>query len=109
MNIALPSPITAFFAAHNSGETGSFLDLFTEDAVVADENHEYRGEAIRGWIDDAVSKYRPLHAEVASADSTGDQTAVRATVSGTFPGSPVQLCYRFVLREGKISSLTIGV
>lgn len=108
MTIALPAPITAFFNAHNSGETEHLLDLFTADAVVADESHEYRGEAIRGWMDDAVSKYSPLRADVASVASLDDQTDVLATVSGSFPGSPVQLCYRFVLREGKISSLAIG-
>jgi len=60
MNIELPAPISGFFQAHNSGTTDTFLDLFTADAVVADESHEYRGDAIKTWIDEAISKYHPL-------------------------------------------------
>jgi hypothetical protein len=42
MKTELPVPIAGFFQAHNSRKTDSFLDLFTEDAVVSDEAHEYR-------------------------------------------------------------------
>jgi hypothetical protein len=58
MNIELPAPIAGFFQAHNTGKTDYFKDLFTPDAVVSDEAHEYRGDAIKPWIDDAISKYR---------------------------------------------------
>ena len=108
MNIELPAPITSFFQAHNSGKTDTFLDLFTADAVVADESHEYRGDAIKTWIDDAISKYHPLHAEVTGLLPSGSQTVATARVSGSFPGSPVQLRYRFILRDGKISALSIS-
>jgi hypothetical protein len=43
MKTELPAPIDGFFQAHNSGSTENLLDLFASDAVVADENHEYRG------------------------------------------------------------------
>jgi hypothetical protein len=104
----LPAPIDGFFLAHNTGETNRFEDLFTMDAVVSDEDHEYCGDAIKSWIDDAVSKYRPLHAEVIAVMPSGSQTVVTAQVSGTFPGSPVQLRYQFTIRDGKISALSIA-
>jgi hypothetical protein len=108
MNIELPAPIASFFQAHNSGRTDNFLALFTADAVVADEGHEYRGDAIKTWIDDAVAKYHPLHAEVTGLVPSGSQTVAATEVSGTFPGSPIELRYRFTLREGKIAALSIA-
>ena len=108
MNIELPAPIASFFQAHNSGRTDNFLALFTADAVVADEGHEYRGDAIKAWIDDAISKYHPLHGEVTGLVPSGSQTVAATQVSGTFPGSPIQLHYRFTLRDGKIAALSIA-
>ena len=108
MNIELPAPIAGFFQIHNSGMTGDFLDLFTADAVVFDESHEYRGDAIRTWMANAISQYHPLHAEVTSLEPGGDQTVATARVSGTFPGSPAQLRYHFTLRDDKIAALRIA-
>jgi hypothetical protein len=107
MNTELPAPIAAFFQAHNTGETDDFNTLFTEDAVVSDEEHEYRGAAIKAWIDAAIAKYQP-QADVISLVPDGEQTVATAQVSGTFPGSPVQLRYQFTLRNDKIAALTIG-
>ncbi len=108
MSIQLPALIAGFFQAHNTGETDHFKNLFTTDAVVSDEAHEYRGDAIKSWIDGTVSKYRPLHAEVTSLVPSGSQTVATAQVSGTFPGSPVQRRYQFTIRGGKIAALSIG-
>jgi hypothetical protein len=107
MNTELPTPIAAFFQAHNTGKTDHFNALFAEDAVVFDEEHEYRGNAIKAWIDAAIAKYQP-HAEVSSVVAEGEQRVVTAQVSGGFLGSPVQLRYQFTLREDKIAALTIG-
>ena len=108
MRIELPAPIAGFFQAHNSGKTDGFLNLFTADAVVADESHEYRGDAIKSWIDGNIDKYRPLHGEVTDLVPSGSRTVATAQVSGTFPGSPVQLRYQFTLRGGKIAALQIA-
>lgn len=108
MSIELPASIAGFFQAHNTGRTENLLDLFTPDAVVADENHEYRGDAIKTWIEDAIAKFHPLHAEVTSLLPSGSQTVATARVSGAFPGSPVQLRYRFTLVEGRIAALNIA-
>jgi hypothetical protein len=54
MDTKLPPVIAAFFHAHNTGGTVNFNQLFTDDAVVSDEAHEYRGAAIKAWIDGAA-------------------------------------------------------
>ena len=108
MKTELPAPIAGFFQAHNSGKTDNFLDLFTTDAVVADEAHEYRCDAIKEWIDGAIANYHPLHGEVTSLMPSGSQTVATTQVSGTFPGSPVQLRYVFTLRDDKIAALSIA-
>ena len=107
-NAELSAPISGFFRAQNSGNTEGFLDLFTEDAVVSDESHSHRGEAIRTWMDAAIANFRPLHAEVVDVVSGDGSTVVTARVSGTFPGSPIQLRYRFTLRDGRIAAVTIA-
>jgi len=103
----LPPPIAAFFHAHNTGQTAAFLSLFTSDAVVSDDQHEYRGAAIKEWIDGAIAKYKPL-AEVTGLTESAGQTLATAQVSGNFPGSPTQLRYKFTLKDGRIAALAIG-
>jgi hypothetical protein len=108
MKPELPAPMAGFFQAHNSGRTENLLDLFAADAAVADESHEYRGEAIRAWLDDAIAKFSPLQAEVTRLEVVDGRTVAVAQVSGAFPGSPVELRYRFALRDEKIAALNIG-
>ena len=103
----IPPAIAAFFRAHNTGQTDDFNELFTPDALVADEEHEYRGTAIREWIDEAITKYKPI-VEVTDLTEVGVQTIVTEQVSGSFPGSPTQLRYSFTLKNGKIGELAIG-
>jgi hypothetical protein len=106
MSFELPSPIAAFFHAHNTGQTKDFHTLFTADAVVSDEEQAHHGPAIKEWIDKAIAKYKP-QAEITRLTPDGDKTVVTAQVSGTFPGSPAQLNYEFTLRDGKIAALNI--
>lgn len=108
MKTELPAPIAGFFHAHNSGMTDQFLDLFTADAVVSDEAHEYRGDAIKTWIDGTIADYHPLHAEVIGITPGDSRTVATAQVSGTFHGSPVQLRFQFTLRDDKIAVLSIA-
>ncbi|MFZ4397928.1 MAG: nuclear transport factor 2 family protein [Kiritimatiellia bacterium] len=106
MNAELPPAVVGFFRAHNTGETKDFASLFTAAAVVHDEEREHRGAAIKEWIDKAIEQYKP-QAEVLDAAASGDELTVTAQVSGTFPGSPVQLRYHFTLKGKKIATLSI--
>ena len=107
MNTDLPRAIAAFFHAHNTGETADFDRLFTADALVTDEAHEYRGAAIKTWIDGAIAKYKPV-ADVTDRSGAGGQIIATARVTGTFPGSPPRIRYRFTLKDDKIAVLAIG-
>jgi len=107
MNTDLPPVIAAFFHAHNTGQTDDFSQLFTVDALVSDEAHEYRDAAIKVWIDGAIAKYRPV-ADVTDLAEVGEQIIATAQVSGSFPGSPAQIRYKFTLKNGKIAALAIG-
>ncbi len=108
MNAKLTPAIAAFFHAHNSGQTDAFNELFTSDALVSDEAHEYRGAAIKHWIDGAIAAYHP-DAQAIGVAQAGDKTVVTAQVSGAFPGSPTQLRYSFTLKDGKIAALAVGI
>jgi hypothetical protein len=107
MKIKLPPTIAAFFRAHNTGRTDNFNELFTGDALITDEEHHYRGAAIKEWIDEAIKKYQPV-AEVTDLTEMSGQTIAIAQVSGSFPGSPIQLRYHFTLRNERIAALDIG-
>ena len=107
MDTKLPPVIAAFFHAHNTGETASFNQLFTDDAVVSDEAHEYRGVGIKAWIDGAIAKYKPF-ANVIDLAQASEQTIATARVTGNFPGSPAQIRYKFILKNGRIAALAIG-
>jgi ketosteroid isomerase-like protein len=39
---------------------------------------------------------------------TGDATDVAVVITGTFPGSPLELDFFFTLRDGKIAALATG-
>src|SRR5215475_13345129 len=103
MNIELPQVIEAFFQAHNTGQTDGFAQLFTADATVTDEAHEYRGAAIKAWIDGAIAKYKPV-ADVSDITQVGEQTITTAQVSGNFPRSPAQIRYKFTIKNDKIAA-----
>jgi len=106
MSIKLSPVIAEFFEAHNTGQTDGFNKLFADDALVRDEGREYRGAAIKEWMDSAFAKYKPV-ADVTDLAEAGTQTIATAQVSGPFPGSPIQIRYSFTLRSGKIAALTI--
>lgn len=107
MSIELPPTVAAFFHSHNTGQTNDFNELFTDDALVNDEEQDYRGAAIEGWIDEAIAKYKPI-AEPTDIAQVGDRTIVTAQVRGNFPGSPAQLRYNFTVKNGKIATLVIN-
>jgi ketosteroid isomerase-like protein len=103
INAKLPQPLADYFEAANAHKTDAVVAAFAEDALVTDENREHRGAAIQEWSDEVNEKYKP-HAEVTTVAEIGDKTIVTADVSGSFPGSPVQLRYNFTLKGDKIAA-----
>jgi ketosteroid isomerase-like protein len=107
MSLTLPPAIAAYFAASNAHDPDALPPCFTPQALVLDENREHRGHAaIRAWNEEADRLYTPL-AEPLAIQHTPDGAVVRARVSGTFPGSPVELVFAFGLEGDHIARLEI--
>lgn len=107
MAIQLPAPIAGYFAADQGADANAISSHFTEDAIVKDEGHTYAGrEAIRRWKIASSTKYNYTVDPFAIVDE-GGLTVVAAHLTGDFPGSPVDLRYRFALKGEEIAGLEI--
>jgi ketosteroid isomerase-like protein len=107
MSLDLPTPVSNYFKAVNVQDVAAVLSAFADEASVRDEGQDMIGRAaIREWIEDTTRKYRAtvMPTGVRQAD---ERTIVTARVSGTFPGSPVELRYHFTITGDKIARLEI--
>lgn len=109
MSIQLPEPIAGYFAADRSSDPESVARYFTENGIVTDEGNTHKGHnAISSWAAASSAKYSYVvdPFEITTQDG---QTVVAAHLTGNFPGSPVDLRYRFELAGDKIAKLEIGI
>ena len=105
-SISLPPPIAAYFAADTT-DADRMARCFTESALVIDERREHRGRsAIARWKAESTAKYH-YTSEPHTVDVSMGDVIVNARVTGDFPGSPVELCYRFTLEGDRIARLEI--
>ncbi len=103
--LTLPEPIAAYFAAQHNPD--ALACCFTAYAVMEDDGHIYTGvNAIKEFMVAASAKYSATTVPFALERKDGFQV-VRAKVTGNFPGSPIDLSYRFRLERGLIASLEI--
>jgi ketosteroid isomerase-like protein len=108
MTTALPTILAAYFAATDRHDVPTMVALFSDTAVVKDEGKEHRGlDAIRKWAEEAIRQYDFTVEPIGVTEAAG-RTVVTGTVSGTFPGSPLQLKHAFSFDHEKISRLEIG-
>jgi ketosteroid isomerase-like protein len=107
MPLQLPEPIVAYIAAENAADPTALARCFTPDAVVRDEGGAYAGPAaIAQWAAETHRKYGHRLEALASAQADG-LTIVTNRLTGSFPGSPIELAFVFRLARGKIASLEI--
>jgi hypothetical protein len=107
MTLHLPSPLAAYFAAENGNDPEALSQCFVGHAIVHDEGRTIEGpSAIKQWMERAKAKYQHTVEPLAVAER-GGKTIVTATVSGNFPGSPINLEHIFGFEGGKIVSLEI--
>jgi hypothetical protein len=101
-----PEPITAYFEADKrDGE--SVARCFTRQAVVKDEGVTHVGPAaIKAWKTAASAKYS-YTSEPFALEQKDSQYFVSSRLTGSFPGSPVDLRFVFRLEQGKIAFLEI--
>ena len=108
MTDRLPPPIDVYFAAKNVNDVDAMVATFGDDAMVKDEGDTIRGRAaIRKWIDGNNAKYR-YTVEVTGVSETAGGAKVACTLTGSFPGSPLDVEYVFGLNDGEISNLEIN-
>jgi ketosteroid isomerase-like protein len=108
MTLTLPKVLAEYFAATNAGDADRVAACFAGDAVVHDEGGDIRGrDAVRAWAEETRRKYR-YRAEVLKVEEAADRIVVTAHVSGDFPGSPIDLRYRFKLAGAEIIALDIS-
>jgi hypothetical protein len=107
MSINLPAPIAGYFAAENSDDAEALTACFAPDAVVRDEGRRIQGiAAIKAWKREGKAKYQHK-IKLIGAIENGSGTIVRGLVSGNFPGSPIELDFVFVLKDGMIAALEV--
>jgi len=104
----VPTPeelIDRYFALAPKSDPPDYFDQFRDDAVVEDEDQVHRGlVAIRAWREEVPL----LGFVVKSVAADGADWIATAEVSGDFPGSPVELTYRFEFdADGYITHLII--
>jgi ketosteroid isomerase-like protein len=108
MKTQIPEIIETYFRASNADDIEGLAFCFSTDAVVVDENETHRGAAaIKAWSVNVRKKYE-FKTEVLRATQKPGVVVVTAKLSGTFPGSPVDLDFKFTLEGNHISSLEIG-
>lgn len=108
MNIELPPTLERYFKAKNEHDIEGMLAVFSERSVVKDEGKDLQGlAAVRAWIEKTTKQYK-FSVDVKNTRIEGKKTIVTATISGTFPGSPITLDYAFVIEDEKIISLEIA-
>ena len=108
MKIQIPQIIETYFRASNADDINALVSCFSGDAIVIDENETHRGAAaIKAWSVNVRKKYQ-FKAEVLRVAHKPDAVVVTANLAGTFPGSPVDLDFKFTLKGDLIASLEIG-
>jgi len=107
---SLAPAIAGYIAAANARDSSAATRFFAENANVFDEgNHRVGTQAIAQWMEDTARRYEP-RVEVLNVQLRTGKVLVHNLISGTFPGSPLELRYTFRLDEhGKISRLDISV
>ncbi len=108
MSVSLPPAIALYISAANQNTAQSVKDCFTDDAMVKDENKTFHGiEEIQRWMTDTHAKYHHT-IEPLSVKEDGQTVVVTSRLTGSFPGSPIEVPFRFALRGSKIARLDIG-
>ncbi|HME88312.1 MAG TPA: nuclear transport factor 2 family protein [Chthoniobacterales bacterium] len=103
----LRTPIALYIEAENSGDANLLDQCFAEKAVVSDENETYEGlAAIKKWKAETKKKYQHNVDPVKVVEKHGN-FVVTNRLTGTFPGSPIELEFVFTVSGNKIFSLEI--
>ena len=91
MTLNFPEPLARYFDAANAMDVDALVATVAPDGIVHDQGKEMHGrDAIRAWRENANKSDR-AEATPKSVERHEDDTKVVATLSGSFPGSPLDL------------------
>lgn len=108
MKLDIPTIIDTYLKASNASDLKAVLSCFTDTATVLDEKNIITGhDAITEWFKKTRSKYQFKSIPIA-IQGKGEKVRLTARVSGTFPGSPINLDYDFIIVSGLIQDLRIA-
>ncbi|MET8086611.1 nuclear transport factor 2 family protein [Micromonospora sp. NPDC005197] len=108
MAVDLPDVIDRYFRAVRDGDLDALVACFADTASVADEDRLYEDRpSIRSWAQRTMAASSYTAEPLRVTPQAGDSYLVIARVSGEFPGSPIELRYRFTLRDDLIGALDI--
>jgi hypothetical protein len=108
MPIELKPPLSTYFEASNAHDADKVAALFGETGLVHDEDADHRGrKEIRNWAQATYDKYNVVVSPQEARREAG-VTLITTGVVGSFPGSPIELTFRFTLDGDRIEELRIG-
>ena len=109
MTLQLPPPVADYFAADFNDDPDRLLRAFAPDAEVIDEGRRHAGHhQIAAWKAEASARYRYVATPFSVIHEAGGRVTVAAHLVGDFPGSPLDLRYRFTLTGDRIAVLEIA-
>lgn len=101
----LPEVVIELIKTQNNFDSAAYANCFNETAVVFDEGKTHKGrKEIENWIEKANKEYR---ATMKPLEYSETEHTLKTQVSGTFPGSPITMTYRYEFEDGLIQSLKI--
>lgn len=105
-----PAVVARYFEAHDRHDVDEALAQFAPDATVADENRRHAGhDEIRTWLQHAGTQFTYTRTPLGARQQADGTWIVRNRLDGNFPGSTVDLAYRFAVQDdGLISELLIA-
>ena len=105
----LPTAVSDYFALSEGADRATTIRVFTADAHVTDDGHDYRGrDEILAWLNGPASEFETTSTRL-SIETVDGTTTVMVRLTGNFPGGEVTLRFVFTVDDtGLVRRLTIS-
>jgi NADPH:quinone reductase-like Zn-dependent oxidoreductase len=104
----LPLAVSGYFRSDRARDLAATLGAFALTATVRDQGESYHGlEQIEQWLTQTWARFCYMSQVLSVRAADDGSLVVRTHLEGDFPGSEVDLDYRFTLTDGQIVELVI--
>jgi hypothetical protein len=105
----LPATIVRYLDAHRDNDPATAIGTFTGTAIVVDDGHTYTGtQQIRDWLSRSATEFTYTIKLTTAAQRSDRHYDTINHLEGNFPGSAIDLRYRFTLdHDDRITNLVI--